>query len=194
MFEEDMALGIREPMKRVNHVPTPKELENKKRNSWDTWSKYDYIPSGNLVLEAAVGGYGSANASVRDTKNKKLDPRLNEFLVRMAKAAYRQHQRNLQRQEEERLREIERRRREEIRCQFEGTARQRQLLLDESGRFAKAADLRAYISTIQNKANADAQNADVSRWVKWARTVADRLDPTVNGYTEVEFKPRYSWQ
>jgi len=193
IFDENMKLGIREPMKRIEHVPTRRELVNKERHGWEIYTKYDYIPSGNLVLDVNGEKYRSLDASVRDTKSKKLEERLNEFVVRLANAAYENHQRRLKREEEWRLQEIKREQHEERERQRKEAERRRQLLLEEAGRYSQAAELRAYISAVQEKQEPGDENLEMTRWTTWALKIADRLDPTVNGYTEIESKLRYSW-
>ena len=185
IFDEKLEIIIREPTKRVDHVLTPGELARKKEYGWDIHTRYDYVPTGNLVLELNGTGYGSADARVADTKTKRIEDRLNEFVVKGTQAAWKLRERRLIREEERRLYEIKWREQEDRERKKKEAIRRRNLLLLEAERFAKAKELREYVAAVRKSVKTGEQITEVREWLEWAAKIADSLDPTIGGYSEI---------
>ncbi len=88
-----------------------------------------------------------------------------------------------QEQEEQLRREAERRRQEDAQKRQEELAR-RQALEQEATNWAKAQQLRAYLSALKDMLNAkhgEIQSGNqADQWLTWAHQHADRLDPLRN--------------
>lgn len=53
------AVRLRMKTRRVDHIPTAKEIEEQKRWSWSRPPKYDYVATDRMRLEIGAGHYGS---------------------------------------------------------------------------------------------------------------------------------------
>ena len=159
-----------------------KKDEEDVRKYGRTWGpKWDFRPSGSLELRLnETAGHGLRRAW-KDAEGKPLEDQLDAVLVgiilvadakRTAQAAAERRQREWQEAERTRL-EAEARRREEA----ERLAR----IEAEAVAWSKSQRWRAYADAVER----DAIDRDVSikeggemyRWLAWARTHADRLDP-----------------
>jgi hypothetical protein len=192
VLDETIGFRLAEETKRQERGPT---AAKKKEDEWrarfaglySTHPRYDWVPSGKLVLEI-TNGHG-VRRRWSDLGHRRVEQLLNGFVVGLARAAESvKHERVLaerRRQEWEeqqrRLREAELRRREEERRRLE----------EESGiggleaqidRWTKAEKIRAYVVAVktayaQRNVNID-QGSELDEWLKWALRRADALDPT----------------
>lgn len=80
MFGSHFTLGIYEPTKRSNYVPTEKELAAKSRGEHSYWPRYQYTPSGTLEIRCGDGH----DAVVKDTVRQPIEEQLNLAVEVMA--------------------------------------------------------------------------------------------------------------
>src|SRR5690606_16247358 len=75
-FGESLKVYLMETSVRTDHVPSKNE----------TWGpKYDYTPTGQLVLKVEAYGYNRFKKTWSDTSRKRLEEQLNSFLIGLAK-------------------------------------------------------------------------------------------------------------
>lgn len=110
MFGSHFTLGIYEPTKRSNYVPTEKELAAKSRGEQSYWPRYQYTPSGTLEIRCGDGH----DAVVKDTVRQPIEEQLNLAVEVMARRAI---SRLRYQEEQERLAAIREKRRQEALAQ-----------------------------------------------------------------------------
>ena len=137
-----------------------------------------------FILKITEWGAEGLRKTWSDKKTAKVEECLNEFVVGLLKVgaavkAYRAKQ-----EEESRLRrEAEQRRYEEAQKQEQELARRR-ALEQEAVNWAKAQQLRTYLSAVKDmlttKHGHIQPGSPADQWLIWAHQHADRLDPLVS--------------
>ena len=173
---EPIEFGIEEKFRRIDHP----DQNNPKLQSWQR-ERYQYLPSGVLFLKIVEWAAEGLQRSWRDGKTAKLETCLNDFVVGLIKVAEVRKARRLKQEQEEQIRqEAARRRQEEERKRREELAR-RQALEEEAADWAKAQQLRAYLTALKamliSKHGEIRQGSEADQWLGWAYQHADRLDP-----------------
>ncbi|MCX4387364.1 hypothetical protein OG777_10510 [Micromonospora peucetia] len=194
------AVKISEAYDKVPHVLTDDEQRRRKRQPWTPLPEFDRVPSGRLVLEVNRSGHGNSDTWT-DDKRSLVETRV-QRIVKEVEAGYLADQREHEEWERRRREDEERweRQKAEERAQWaetKATATVRATKKLRTDRFRAAFDnwvaadaIRSFCTALEASAPEGAgagQNLD--RWVTWARTEADRLDPTINpaALAEVDF-------
>lgn len=152
MFGSRFTLGIYEPTKRSNYVPTEKELAAKNRGEYSYWPRYQYTPAGTLEIRCGDG----YDAVVKDKVRQPIEEQLNlavEVMVGRAISRLRYQE------EQERLAAIrEERRRAALAQQAIQDAEKQKLaqLIEDAQRWQQAETIRAFYAPKKPMA---------SRWV-----------------------------
>jgi hypothetical protein len=84
MLERKFRLSIWEPSKRQKRELTKDEKRQKEEDWWSSIRDYEYVPTGMLELHLNRGSY-SSDVRLADTKQARLEDRLNKFVVCMVK-------------------------------------------------------------------------------------------------------------
>ena len=170
MFGSRFTLGIYEPTKRSNYVPTEKELAAK------YWPRYQYTPSGTLEIRCGDG----YDVLAKDKVRQPIEEQLNLVVEVMARRAI---NRLRYREEQERLAVIrEQRRQEALAQQAIQNAEKQKLaqLIDDAQRWQQAETIRAFLRAQEVHAlEAGALSNQQLTFLAWARAKADWLDPLV---------------
>lgn len=171
--EEYVGVGIDERIDRVERPQDPKS-----KQLWH-FKEYDYVPSGRLSLRIQQT-YLKARRTWSDGAKQRVEACLNDFIVGLVAAAEELKQQRLEREarhreylsEQERERQVqERRQREE--------ARIRALNADLVA-WRKSQAIRQYAAAMRAAAaaaNLLEEDSDLSKWLRWVESYADRLDP-----------------
>lgn len=168
---EEVAFGIYE---RLERVKVPQE------HPWDPSSKWQ--PTGKLALRIYCG-----NNLTEDSKRKRLEERLNEFVAKLHQAAAKHKQNRVEAAERERY-WAEQRVREHQRQQEELAERERQRkaaaelqqLEETVSRWRRANDIREFVAAViaeHNEGGGIAEDSELERHLNWALDAADILDP-----------------
>jgi len=173
---EPIEFGIEEKFRRIDHP----DQKNTRLHSWER-ERYQYLPSGVLILKITEWGADGLQKSWRDGKTARLETFLNDFVVGLIKVAEVRRVQRLQREQEERIRqEAEHRRQEKERKRQEELAKRR-ALEEEAADWAKAQQLRTYLAALKamliSKHGEIRQGSEADQWLGWAHQHADRLDP-----------------
>lgn len=176
---QPVEFGLEEKFQRI------KRPDDKSRRP-DPWGyrRYEYVPTGTLILKITQWGVDGLQKTWSDGKTSKLESCLNDVVVGLLKVAEAAKARRLKQEQEEQLRrEAERRRQEEEQKRQEELAR-RQALEQEAANWAKAQQLRAYLSALKSmliaKHGEIQSRSQADQWLVWAHQHANRLDPLVN--------------
>lgn len=95
------AVRLRMKTRRVDHLPTEKEIAEQKKWSWNRPPKYDYVPTDRMRLEIGAGNYGSL--VLEDTVATRIEDKLLRAITRIQQMS----DEAVARAEAQRLREIE---------------------------------------------------------------------------------------
>jgi hypothetical protein len=178
---ETIAFGIRESVKQRDHAPTPRELEERRRSSWWSSPRWDYDPTGTLMLKIEEFTRARTRKTWSDRSSRPLEAQLNDVvggMVLVAEAKRHDDQERLRQQQayhdaEQRRLELERQRQEE-------EARRRDLHA-QADRWASSRRLRRYLDAVERavaeRGDQNTPNAEQQRWLAWARRYVDQLDP-----------------
>jgi uncharacterized membrane protein YqiK len=178
-------IDVTERDDRTLHVPTAAERAEKQRYPWTRISTWDYAPNGLLSIhtDAYVWWRKDLRKRWSDTRSVHLEDKLNEIVVGLVAlgAALRQRA-DEQRREAEARAEQERLRQERARQARMEKAR-RDHLVASTESWTAAERIRQLVATVERRATADAagMSANIEAWTRWARQVADDLDPLAAG-------------
>lgn len=197
--EEGYSISIEERMRREAHKPTPDELSRKRRGLYVYMKSYDYVPTGEFTLKIEPC-YGSGiQSSWRDTRNQRIEQRLNEVMVSLRRhAALRKVERARAQRRAARLeKELERRaaRRARVEAEREAMAK----LESDFEAWNRAERIRAFVDVVETHP-AHQSDAGLPAWASWARECADRIDPlkdappSVLDTPEADMRPISLWQ
>jgi hypothetical protein len=179
---ETIEFGLREFIKRTEREPVPDE---KKRYSW-YYERYDYTPSGKLILSIKNSIGTGLRKNWSDGKKHRVEDSLNDFVVGLIKAAVDMRAWKLERerqhrewQEKERLRFEEEKRRREQEELF-------QCLSNDTSAWHKSRNIRAYADAVKHAVIKEhgeiLSGSKLDKWLAWAYSQADRTDPLVQNY------------
>ena len=172
----EMSLEFRERAQREENAPPDKGTP-----SW-TYQKFSFHPSGEL--EIVLSRWPIGERRWRDRPKTQLEEQIPDILAEIVRSTDLVRQENARRAADEQRRLLVLREQEARRI-LEQEEKQRLEDLEEQARsWRRAADLRDYIAAVitalpQISPAPDASAID--RWMSWASSHADRLDPIVSG-------------
>ncbi|MGH9204344.1 MAG: hypothetical protein ACRD2A_24210, partial [Vicinamibacterales bacterium] len=184
---ETVPLRISEETDRIEHVPTPRELAEQKRNHWKQIPSQDHVPSGRLRVDLGGAAVSERRSFWADRASWSLDDKLPELLREIA---VRTDELRLRRAATNRA-EVEYRQavqHEEERARTRAAeAYRHKILEDELARWREVRELRDYAAAMAERiaaaeAKADGQGddeaiANARQWLAWIVERANRRDP-----------------
>jgi hypothetical protein len=145
--------------------------------------KFDFIPSG--ILSIQIDGYFGAITveakTISDTPIKKLEYRLNDFLIALIKCSEAKKQATIIWEAERRKWQEEENKKQDFYNRYAKEKKNYEKLLNDSKDYYRCYKLRLYIQAV--KENYTNQNGtippgcEMDEWLKWANLHADRMDP-----------------
>ncbi|MBE5471749.1 hypothetical protein [Mycobacteroides abscessus] len=202
----ECSADIRQPKDRVEHTPTPDEIEHEKKYGWGP-RRYDQVPANRLSIVIETNSRFSSKESWTETKTLSLDARLPDVMMTFERWAVV----DTERKEAERRAEIERRARAEQEAELARQAYVQhalgEALVAQANQWELSKRLRSYLAEMAKRIDEipDADDrAAASDWLAWCETYAAQCDPftkpirrpTVKeaGYTEMqEFRNRFGF-
>ena len=185
IFEEKVSFFLREPVRRSDHQLNKEDKEELKRWPHTYFQKFDYHPSGCLVLE--IDGYWAHGLKSRwmDGKKKRLENQLHDFVCNVIKFADLKRTRRIEREKQDREWELERQRQAELARLRQIELERREDLEKQAENWVKSRQLREYIQAVEIAASkqgiSSPSHEGYAFWMRWAKAHADRLDPLTNG-------------
>ena len=180
---QDLSIRLVEKTVRTERDLTVKERRERKEFGYTyVRDRYTYTRTGGLTLGVACSP-GDLRRAISDGKRQRIEEHLNRFVVGLETEAV-ERVRKAQRLEEQQREWAERAR---IRGEQE-RLRQEELenfraLEEEVRQWRRAEEIRVYVSAIEAKAMKGTagidSNSELGRWISWARSKADSLDPLV---------------
>ena len=179
--DEEIDFSIDEKLTQVEHKPTPAEKLSALRSSWQSWSRYDHLPSGVLQMRIGNAQYLGVRTIWADGKRQRVEQCLADFVEGLQDVA---EAKMVQRAEQEaaRLRREEAQRLEaKRRAQRWLEERRGKELEAQAGRWQLAKRLREYVAAMREARviilPTDLEVENLSEWIEWAEGHAERLDP-----------------
>lgn len=181
LFDVKIQLAIREPTRRVPHVLTAKEREEKDRLKYDWAPKWDYVRTGMLRVKLSSFSSGFELRGWQDQKRSVVEEKVREIIVQMLAevdhwclARREQQERQRRELEEARVRQqAEERRKEEQRRADD--------LLQQVERWDRARRIRRYLRAVRKELTRRGISVEEvvphKKWFDWAGALADRYDP-----------------
>ncbi len=150
--------------------------------STDKWSKYDYVPSGALVLKTGKWSY---KKEWTDSKQL-LEQQISAIIGWMETLADKNIEQDKIWEIQRKIREEEERKEKEWQLRKEKELSDFKNIITKSSRWQKASELRSYIEAVEAKAMASNQLTDKLRdWLHWLRDKADWYDPFIEKEDEL---------
>ncbi len=154
-----------------------KQIENKpQKNSWD-YRKFDYIPTGILILK--IEGYFDAHfkKTWMDSPKALLEEQLNDFMIGLAKAAVAERKTRERRESLHRQWAWEREQAEFERQRLEEEKKRTEHLQQMVSAWIEAKHIKEFLSVIE-RSSVQSIYGDMSKneWLTWAHAYANRFD------------------
>ncbi|MGA2297666.1 MAG: hypothetical protein ABSG15_08985 [FCB group bacterium] len=186
---ETLQFRIKEKLKRIDFVPNDKQ----KKSSWFNYVKYDYTPTGILILQLVTWTPEGSKRNLSDGKTK-IEDKLNDFIIECAKAAvltkiHTEEMRLMKIEWEEKWKLKEEKERKKIREE-----ENIELLLKQTKEFSQNKQIVHFIKAIQDSYKEKNINSDdnkkINEWLEWANKVEKKLNPVdrfnIDDYYDIE--------
>jgi hypothetical protein len=181
IFDESVEFFLAEKFRRKDHVLTKEEAEEKKRYTYSFVRRWDYDPTGELML--GFGPYMTTDFRKKwaEGTKKRLEDMLDAFVIEAVKIAA-ERQRERRKREEEHRRWMEEQRVLEEETRRQEMEQQRCLELEsQADQWAKAERIREYVKAVERETSSRGEHESSrerpEEWASWARQHADSVDP-----------------
>lgn len=178
---EQLSVVIEEVIRRVELPPAKPFRQSLVGYVLPAQIQYNYIPTGNLRLRITDGEIAGTRRTWQDTSKRRLESRLNSFVIGLLHAA--DAKKEARRRREEWRRALEERERLESERRLRQMEEESKIHVLEGDLMARARSLEVheYVTALRS-ASADRPMDDDARknlddWLDWAHTYAVRLDP-----------------
>lgn len=179
---ESVEFGLRERY-RQQEVPVQKH----------SWREFEHYPSGILAFAIKSWTPHGLRTEWSDGKTQRLEDCVQDIFVGLIRAADGLRQWRIKREEEEHRRNEERKRRMERAKQRQEELERFQGLQYEVRRYHEAEQIRTYVAAVREMViRRDGQikpGGKLERWIEWALSHADRLDPLVDSPPSIIDEP-----
>ena len=185
IFGETVSIYLREPSRRTDHKLTEKEKRERERWSHSWAPKYDYHPSGSLVLN--IYGYetNGVKSVWKDGKRSQIQDHVQEIVCSVIKIADLSRTRRIEMKKQEDAWEKQRQRRAELARLQQVELERREDLEKQAENWVKSQQLREYMRAVETAASkqgiSENSHEGFAIWIRWAKVHADRLDPLSHG-------------
>lgn len=172
-------IRLRMQQKRVDHVPTEKELADEARYNWRSYPKYDHVPTERMRLEVRSSTYDVL--SLDDTVATRIEDKLlraiekiEQMSVDAREAAERRRQLEIQRAEEQRRAEELRKRA----ARYTSWAETLEKLRTDFVRHRELAEVVAGLRQAVEQRGPDHEYAELlGQYLAWSETHLEESDP-----------------
>ncbi len=176
---EKVRFGIVEKVKQFELPPLPPG-KYEYRHTY-AGKPIDFAPTGILGLE--IHEYTDLRKNWNDTKHRKLEEGLAEFIATLMKTAVVLHRRTVERQREEREKQERIAAYKQLKSELLLEQKRVDDLLKMTENWKRAQMIREFLVIYRNQLESEQQPIEVGskleKWLDWAEQQADRLDPLV---------------
>jgi hypothetical protein len=178
VFGEELEFGLEEVVERSDHTPTAAERRQKTSPWYDPWPRYDFTPTGRLVLRVRNHWSRAVRLSWADGRQQRVENCLNNFVGSLLKASEEMRVRRLEVERRQQQWETDRQRQAELERQRAEEEARLQQLLRESENWHKSQLIRAYVEAVRVGVVGEiAIGSELDGWLRWATQKADELNP-----------------
>ncbi|NSY70315.1 hypothetical protein G6L35_13875 [Agrobacterium tumefaciens] len=176
-------LAINENTRKVPHIPTPAEIRDQQRYSWNDIPEFDHVPSGEMKLTITNGSYLGVRTNWSDGKKQTLESVLPSLIEGISIVGAALYTRRLEREEREREWELQRKQEAERQRLRQIQHTRFAILKEQASQYHEAEKLRAYIGNVKLKLTSLPPNdrSGVEEWIAWAESSIEQLDPLSSG-------------
>lgn len=176
---ETVEFGVVEKVKQFELPPlTPGKYEY--RHTY-AGKPIDFAPTGILSLE--IHEYTDLRKNWNDTKPRKLEEAIGEFVVTLMKTAVVLHRRTEDRRREGREQQERVGAYKKLQAQIRQEKKRVDDLFKMTENWKRAQNAREFLAIYRNQLEREQQNieegSELEKWLDWAEQQADRLDPLV---------------
>lgn len=181
--DERIELAINENTRKVPHIPTPAEIRENQRYSWNKIPEFDHVPSGEMKLTITSGTYLGVRTNWSDGKKQTLESVLPSLIEGISIVGAALYTRRLEREERERQWELQRKQEAERQRLKQIQHTRFEILKEQASQHREAELLRAFVDKVKLKLKALPSNdwSDVNEWIAWAETSIEQFDPLSSG-------------
>lgn len=181
--DASIQLAINENTRKVAHIPTPAEIRDKQRYSWNDIPEFDHIPSGELKLTIVNGTYLGVRTNWSDGKKQTLESVLPSLIEGISIVGAALYTRRLEREERDRQWELQRKQEAERQRLKQIQHTRFAILKEQASQHREAELLRAFVEKVKLKLKTLPEDdwADIEEWLGWAETSIEELDPLSSG-------------
>ena len=162
---EEFNISIQEASKQI-----PVNNSGKERDRYSFEPLYDYVPTGRLTLQ--ITNFYHGDKAVKDTKTKRLEEKLNSFILMLIKASEYEKNWRIERELEKREDEARRMQEREIRYKREQEQQRVKELFDNAAKWRKCVLTREYIAAVKQRVEGD----EIQTWAVWADEQVEYLE------------------
>jgi hypothetical protein len=191
---------LEERMRRVPYRMTPQEEARHRRGSFVYMRTYSYEPTGELTLKLEGVHSSGFQTTWKDSRNQKIETRLNEVIIGLRVLANHQLQERRKAADRKHRYDLIQEKRAELRRQIAQEREAVEALEFDAKAWSRAQEIRAYIDAVE-RGCAGQQELEMRRsWITWARQQADRMDPlmvsppSILDVPEQDYRPFEIWQ
>lgn len=181
IMDENIEIGLEEHAKRIDRKLTPLQKKELEKQPWMFYEKYDYVPSG--VLSLKIQAWSCGNQKIWSDGRKRLEDRLNAFVIGLIKVAEAEKIRRLEQERRERERQEREQRQREIERQIREEKERVQALERDALAWHKGQLIRAYIEAVKEDAirkhGEIPPGSELYKRLLWAEKQADLIDPLI---------------
>ena len=140
-----------------------------------------FTTSGMLRVGIGMMRFESSDV-IEESADNPLEHRLSEVVDGLLKKAVWQHEQHLRMEEQDRVREEEEKIRLQSQREREEELKRQRVLEQLAGKWHMSEQIRTFVNECERSLGVTAiQNPAFDRWLIWARSVADKVDPLKNG-------------
>lgn len=184
-YETQTVVNVLGQQLKIKMFERQKKKINPEYDQKKWWSSNSYILEPTGIIELQIDEwfypYYIDKKTVRDTTTKKLEDRLNEFIICLIKAATIKKWREVDRERERKIQEEKERRH----CEFVEAFKKEQSKVEEFycdvDLYYKAYQIRQYILARKDdhirQFGKIEDDSEFKRWMEWTNKQADRIDP-----------------
>jgi hypothetical protein len=194
---EVLEMRLEEKVRQRDHVLTEEDKKQLKKWGYNFAPKYDFYPSGILMLRILDMERTGVRNTWSDTGTHRLEGLLNSFLDGLVTAAHEKRARRIQREKDDLERE-ERRKKAEERAALQREEENRVKRLEEQASWwIRAQNIRQFVSAykemVLRKKGAIEPGSEHEKWIVWANNQADRFDPLVESPPSILDEREEGW-
>jgi hypothetical protein len=178
-------IKVFEQLKRRNHTP-----DKNKKYDFHADRKYDYLPTNQFTLEINEWASLGLRKKWQESEKKSIEELFHPFLIGLARYAQALTEYNYEREREWARRRAEEGRRKELELEKQREQERLRQLEQYATLWKKSQDIRLFVELIRSEAEKrrfnDQQKSLLDKWIKWALTHADQIDPINAILNEIE--------